>query len=254
MKASVVVYTAIFGNHDILQIPLNYRKGDNSIQYYCITDDINFNNEVYEIIYVNRMYKDITKNARYYKVMGLKSFEEFDYSIWHDGNITIDHSQIYNLIDSLKDGVISVFVHPQRNCLYDEAISCIKLNKDYSLRIFLQMVYYWMKGLKGNSGLVETGILVKDNFKLANSSFKKIWWNQILNFSRRDQISIMYAIERSQIKTSSLIGRGVNNPYSIYIGHNKKHYDDTSIYKLFNGSFIKKVVIAVLVKLKNSSL
>ncbi|AFL81691.1 Protein of unknown function (DUF616) [Aequorivita sublithincola DSM 14238] len=218
----IAIYTSIFGDKDEIRSPLNYRKSA-YIDYYLITDNRESIPLDYNIIYKEPIFDDITKNARYYKINGLEIFKNYDYVIWHDANLQIVDNEIMNILDYVWNKGIAFFQHPERNCTYDEAIKCIELEKDYPFKIFRQIYFYFKLGLKNDTGLYATGLFVKNN-KLADSSFLYFWWNEIKSNSRRDQLSLPYALKKYNIRPGVIEGDIRNNKYSFFHQHKHREY------------------------------
>lgn len=222
MNLKIAVYTAIFGNKDKIKSPINLSK-INQIDYFIITDNKENQSGIYEVIYREDIYSDITKNARYYKIFGIAAFEKYDYVIWHDANLQILHDKIPDLIDALKNKSMATFSHPIRTCFYDEAIACIQDKKEEPLTLFKQVFRYFRKRVPINSGLYETSILVRNN-RIKNLEFNELWWKEIKKFSRRDQIALSYALYKYPVSINILKGERLNNPYSLYFEHFHNYY------------------------------
>lgn len=245
----VAIYTAIFGDKDELKEPFNFSKS-NHIDYFLITDNDDIKSINYKVIFKKSTYDDITKNARYYKVKGLEMFKSYDYVIWHDANIQIIHSKIYSLIRLIDNKEIALIKHPERDCIYDEAIKCIELEKDYPFKIFKQIFFYFIHGINRNSGLYATGLFII-NKNIISNAFLNIWWNEIRNKSRRDQLSLPYALSVGQIEPHILNEDIRNNEYSIFHSHKHKTYNYISSNnpKPFS-SFSKYLAIKMICLLK----
>lgn len=249
MKRKIAVYTAIFNNHDDLNPPINYEESDN-IDYYCITDNENLNDDFYKVIYVEREYYDVTKNARYYKIYGVDPINDYDFSIWHDASLTVDHRMVTELAETAKDYSFSTFRHPDRYCVYDEAIACIDYKKDYPIRLLIQIIFYWIKGIRKNSGMLETSIIVKNNRLYFNNIFYRIWWKHIKIFSRRDQISCIYALKKSNININYILGSRDKNPYSIFNYRVKRRYKDRNLLRYVRSQHLTNLIKYIINKLK----
>lgn len=243
----VAIYTAVFGNKDEVKGPLNY-KFEKGIDYFLITDTEKTKATVYNIIVKKPIYEDITKNARYYKVNGLDIFREYDYVVWHDANIQIIDDKILSLLPYVENNEIAFFKHLERNCVYDEAIKCIELEKDYPFKIFKQIMYYYKKGIKNNTGLYATGLFVV-NRKIINQEFLNVWWSEIEHKSRRDQLSLPYALSAYNIQPYIIKDNIWNNYYSIFHKHKHKQYNFLSIGKPKDFNKISKKIVITLLKL-----
>ncbi|TCK68827.1 uncharacterized protein DUF616 [Winogradskyella wandonensis] len=249
MGYKVAIYTAIFGEKDKIKSPLGYLESPH-VDYYLITDDKDLTSNVYNIIYKKPVYDDITKNARYYKIIGLDQFKDYDFVIWHDANLQVIHSKIIEITDAVADKSIAFFKHPDRDCIYDEAVKCIMLDKDNPFKIFRQVIGYYLKGIRGSIGLYETTIVVKNN-DLISRPFLEFWWNELKSKSRRDQISLPYALKKFNVIPGIIKGNREQNDYAIYSKHSHDNYGFLSRndYKRSN-SFTKRIIIKLIRLLK----
>ena len=85
------------------------------------------------------------------------------------------------------------FNHYDNDCIYQEKKACLSLKKDVPEIMEQQMERYRLEGYPKNNGLIDSGILVRE---LHNEKVRKVmetWWKEILNGSRRDQLSFNYA-------------------------------------------------------------
>jgi len=242
----VAVYTAIFGDKDELKEPLDYKPCEH-VDYYLISDNKKIETKLYKLIVKDSKYDDVTKNARFYKVNGLEEFKEYDYVIWHDGNLQMKHLFINDLIKYVEYDFLASFKHPDRENFYQEAVACIDLNKDFSLKILWQSFIYYWKGLPSNldSQLYETCILVK-NMRLQNKIFYDTWWNQILTFSRRDQLALPYVLFILNTTISVIPGCRYENKFSEFSNHKNKFYGQKLNLERFNFKKIKILSIKLI--------
>jgi hypothetical protein len=98
-----------------------------------------------------------------------------------------------------------ICVHPDRDCIYDEARVCKDLLLDDPKRIDAHMKRYRMAGYPENYGLFATGIIARRHNRPNVRSMCEFWWKEYRIGSRRDQLSLNYAIWRSQpIKISAV--------------------------------------------------
>jgi hypothetical protein len=241
----IAVYTSIFGNKDSLNDPINYSL-NSEIEYFCFTDHDDISSSVYNIIISLPMGKDFSKSSKYYKILGHRNFEDFDYAVYHDGNIQMDHSKLKELVDSSKNYFLSNFMHPHRNCFYDEAIACIKREKDSYLVIFNQVISYFFRGMPKGTGLRENGILVI-NKKESDFEFFELWWGEVNRYSKRDQLSFPFLVNKMNIKIGVLEGVGVQNNFSIYHSH---FLQVNSKEKSFLFKIKKKIIIQLIKTIK----
>lgn len=216
----IAVYTAIFGNKDLLGTPLNYRENP-AIEYFCFTDNMSLTSEVYHVHLLHSEGEEPTRMARKIKILGHPLLENFDYHIWHDGNISIDHSSIFQLIAFGEKHMLATFKHPIRNCFYEEARMCGRRHKDELLKVVKQVNHYYINGLKSQSGLFETGILVKNN-NLRKNKFYEFWWENVSRFTNRDQMALPFVLSKFGEVLNVIPGDGRKNEFSYYYKHKNK--------------------------------
>ena len=240
----IAVYTALYGNKDILRVPISYRNTAD-IDYFVFTDNENLNIYPYKTIFNSKQFNDVAKNARYFKILGDPILQHYDYVIWHDANINIKHNYIINLTKKGQATFLVTFTHPNRNDFYSEAMSCIRVEKDFSLRILRQVFYYFIEGMPAHHGMYATGILIK-NQSIDSGDFYKIWWKQTLKHSRRDQLSIAYTIFKTKAYISVIDDDILSNKYSTYYAHEYLDYKEEKNIMLYNFSFLKKLSYGIV--------
>ncbi len=242
----IAVYTAIFDKKDLLKEPEDYTYNQD-VDYFVVTENIFLESKIYKKILAQIRFTDITKNARYYKIMGHNMLLEYDIIIWHDGSLRMKDKKVYELASFLNDSEIATFQHPDRKNFYEEAIACIRLNKDFPLRIYFQSLIYFFKGIPPESGLFETSILVKKKTS-SNTSFLKAWWGQIQDYSRRDQLALSYIAWRKEKSIEIIPGNRNDNIYSEFYPHSYSNYKSKNPLglKILNNSLIKRIVISSL--------
>lgn len=247
----VLVYTAIFGNKDDVPKVLNFKTGGEfEVQFVCLTDNAQLTSEHYKIDVVKPRFTDIAKNARYYKLHGPSNATDYDIAIWHDSSIWIDFSRLRDLVDYGELFSISTF-HHKRYCAYLEAIACINSQKDFAIRIAVQMFRYFLKGFPANISLNETGILVLRKPDYFGSEFQRVWWNEIENWSRRDQLSFAYTKWHCQWQDLGLLdGGGMDNHYSEWHEHLHQNYTSVNILRWFNFELIRILCIKLIYEMR----
>lgn len=94
----------------------------------------------------------------------------------------------------MKDYDLALFKHPNRDCIYDEAIKCAVKQLDDPEVIIEQAKKYEDSGFAKHKGLGECNILFRRNTPKVRE-FNNAWWSEFTRHSRRDQISFMYAVD-----------------------------------------------------------
>jgi len=191
-KRKIVFYTAIFGEYDNLLLP---DQIDPDIDYICFTDRPRNNYGVWQMRSAPFYHPDPTRIARYVKTHPHELFPEHEVAVWLDANIIL-RGDVHKYIEMVKlQGAHLGFVpHPHRDCFYEEAEACKRLGKDAVGVIDRQVDHYLKRGLPPNQPLFETGFMVADLSNPGTSEALTTWWQQIEQFSRRDQLGLAWVI------------------------------------------------------------
>ena len=148
---------------------------------------------------------DPRRNSRIQKIMPHK-FMKCDHSIYLDGNMKLLVDPQVLIDKYLKDCDIAFFIHGARDCIYDEAIEVAKLGLDDPEVIIEQAKYYEDNEYGKHKGLLQGGFIIRKHNKRVER-FNEAWWADYCRFSRRDQLSLMPAIESSGVIVNPIHGK-----------------------------------------------
>ena len=219
-----VVYTSIFGGYDTLIEPKNISP---NIDYICFTD-ANVKSDVWQIIKVPAIYTDPTRCARKYKLLPHRFLNQYDCSLWVDGNITV-HGDVNKFIDTyLPFTNIAVYDHMQcfdkRNCIYQEAQTIFYFGqkngnyKDDPNIIQQQMERYTKDSYPQNNGLVSSGVILRNHNSTDVIKSMEYWWSEVKYGSKRDQLSFNYSAWKTGLNFKWINGDIRANEYVRLIG------------------------------------
>ena len=98
---------------------------------YFLFSDKEYQSHKWKIKKIKKIFSDPRRVARYYKINSHLFFGNYDAVIWIDGTVQMlkKPSEIVRLF--LKQYNIGVYIHPRRNCIYDEARACRKHQLDH---------------------------------------------------------------------------------------------------------------------------
>lgn len=187
-KKRLAIYTAIIGKYDI---PITPSYIDENCDYFCFTDNSNITSDFWEIIHIS---SDVSgrKLARKIKILPHIYLNQYSESLWVDANFRIK-SSVYKFISAYSTGRSMICMkHPERNCVYDEAIACIEQKKDLPEIINRQIAKYKSEFFPHNFGLISSGILYRRHSKRKVIHLMNDWWNEVNSESGRDQLSFNY--------------------------------------------------------------
>lgn len=203
-KAKTVIYTAITGGYDNLKTP-QYLQYD--VDYVCFTDTPVEGDHVWEIRPMNDFnHGQPVIKAKYYKFFPDKLFPEYTYSVWIDGTWDITGPYLSNMISELtKSGSqIACAPHFERDCIYKEAQICLEQNLDDPWTIERQIDFLHKETYPYGYGLFEMGIIYRKHSAPVIIDLMSQWWNMIMKFSRRDQLSFCYLLWKNNIEADLL--------------------------------------------------
>lgn len=231
----VVIYSCISGRYDTLKIPEVLNP---NFDYVLFTDQPISGLGIFDVRPLPYFHIDPTRSARYVKTHPHILLPEYDTAIWIDASI-ITTSDLSPLVERFHKSskALGVIPHPDRHSVYQEAEACLKLNKDEGSLIQSQIQHYVELGFKGR-GLVESGFMMFDLNNKMTTSFLNCWWREIDTYSKRDQLSLSFALEEVGVKPFFLMQRPNNVRNSedfILVPHG---LDDTISTKLSDELFV----------------
>lgn len=186
-KNKYAIYTALIGNYDEFQEPLYV---DENFDYHLFTDQ-NIESKIFTVHKVESPsnVRDCIKLARKIKILTDDFLPGYEYTVWIDANI-VQKKSISELV--LKEpSEFKTLKHPNRNCSYEEARVCIERKKDDKEIIEKQIQLYEKSGFPSMSGLIASGLLIRQNTSKVRR-FCFLWWQHVSTYSIRDQISFSY--------------------------------------------------------------
>lgn len=198
---SIAVVTAITGGVDKL---IEHKNENPEVSFIAFTDKTFKSNSWTQVPACNN-FKSNRRNSRIHKIL-IHQFVSSKYSIWLDGNIRLNVPAEQVVEDWLKDHDIALFKHPERNCIYDAINVCIGINKGNEIALLKEQGrLYQLGGYPKQKGLCEAGVIVRRHCETIEA-FNNFWWSEHCRFSSRDQISLMYVLNKLNLKVNVVHG------------------------------------------------
>jgi len=225
-----VVYTVITGNYDDVK-ELTFKRNEN-IKYICFTNNKNVKSNTWDVIFINEDLNDHMLNRKI-KLFPHKYIENCDFSLYVDGNILIKNDLICFFEKYCNNELIMALPrHMDRECIYKEAEVCIFQKKDDPDKISAQMSRYRAEGFPNDFGLYENNIILRNHSSSMMYRIMISWWSELNNESKRDQLSLCYALWRMKVKIITLEESSRSkNPYFSIVLH--KSYQEFGILRRF---------------------
>jgi hypothetical protein len=247
----VVIYTAIAGGVDDL-IQHSYRSED--FNYVCFSDRPIDNPGIWEVRLMKKSQLDDVRKAKYYKLFPHELFSEYQHSVWVDGSIDIRDDSLEKKVFALirDSALIAANVHPHRTCSYEEANACISMGKDDAETILRQVDFMKSNGFSQDLGLYELMIIYRRHQDRKVIKLMADWWWMIKTFSRRDQISFMYALNKNHMVCTKLFEQDIRTNPAFSLKKHSTFFYAKMMVDTGNGYNYKNMVIKRFAAKKNS--
>ena len=213
-----VVYTSIFGGYD----EVREQTLPNDWDWKCFSEENSLS-----------IYEDNNRNAKRFKVLPHRYFQDYEYSIFIDGNMSV-RGNINELVDKyLKDANVAFFSQSSnnldsRNSAYEEAQTIFDLGeknmkrtpergilnyKDNPFVIEKQMERYNILRYPSNNGLITGMVILRRHNEKDCIQAMEDWWTEIKYNSKRDQLSFNYVAWMNNLKFNYMDGDSRDNEY-----------------------------------------
>jgi hypothetical protein len=208
------IYSAIYDQYDILKAqPTQTVPTD----FVCFTDSPRLAPiGPWRIIRNNRRNLSPRMRAKYFKIMSHRIFPhgrlslreafpngiwwqvtKYDYLIWIDGSVQIKRPDfVEQVISHIGNSGWTLFVHPDRDCIYDEALASAEMRKYQGLPIHKQVENYRAEGYPEHNGLVATGIIGRNPRDDRLRAINEMWWLENVKWTHQCQLSLPVVIWR----------------------------------------------------------
>lgn len=221
--SNFVVYTVLTGNtENELNNPLP--PDSSGFDRICFTDDISIDPNGWKLVYLDSHYLDAPRASRYPKILPHRYLPEYEWSLYIDNTVRLKRSPLEFFLKYVNDEKTNYWCvpHPWRDCIYDEAEEIIRLGYDDERRVREQMDHYYKLGYPEKSGLVANTVLLRKHNTPGIIGFNEIWFQHVLRFSRRDQLSFPFLAKTLKLDYHLLDLNLQDNEYWTWPGFSTK--------------------------------
>lgn len=222
----VIVASAIFGNYDVIQEPVNISKiAEKHVPFYMFIDEetesymknksvLNSSRMVglWRIIVVRNVpYSDSRRNGKVPKLLLHRLFPNVRYSIWIDGKLKLvrDPYQVLERYLWRENATFAISRHYTRFDVFVEAEANKAGGKYDNASIDDQIDFYRNEGLTPyseaklpiTSDVPEGCVIIREHIPITNL-FTCLWFNEVDRFTSRDQLSFSTVRDKIMSKVS----------------------------------------------------
>ncbi|KAJ0087469.1 hypothetical protein Patl1_09076 [Pistacia atlantica] len=141
-----------------------------------------------------------------HQMLAHRLFPHSKYSIWVDSKSQFRKDPL-GVLEALlwrSNSVLAISQHGARGSVYDEAKAVVSKHKATPEEVEVQLAQYRHDGLpedkrfNGKKALSEASVIVREHTPLTNL-FTCIWFNEVVRFTSRDQLSFPYVLWRLNV-------------------------------------------------------
>lgn len=218
---AAAVITAIYDRYDTLKPALRQLDPHGQpldVDFVCVTDDPALTGDGWRIIYQPRPGLHPNRAAKEPKYAPWQ-YTDAEASVWVDASFRITSPAFTTeaLRHVTSELPIAQFVHPWRDCLYDEAAASAHLPKYADEPIIEQVNHYRGRGHPEHWGLWATGVIARRHTPTVGE-LGALWQAETDRWSFQDQLSHPYALRQTGLRPEPLPGTHLDNPWLTYEG------------------------------------
>ena len=164
-------------------------------------------------------------DAKRHKVLPHRYFQDYEISVWIDGNVELLDNIRPIIRKFLRKGNMAVLRHPAESLegvtpyMYREAEVCLLQGVGNPKDIKRQVDAYRKEGCPADREAVMLSVIIRRHNEPSVIEFDKEWWRQINKYSYRDQISFPYVAWKQDFKYSKLNNVGFDADWYKYNMH-----------------------------------
>lgn len=217
----IIIYTCIAGKYDKHLMQVEPVPG---VRFVCFTDSVGYLKapgwEVLPLASPARLTSGHDIN-RYHKFFPHRILPDARWSIYIDGNIRFE-GDWRDMIARVRDAGagMGTFWHPDGHNLSTEIDACHRYRKfDERDRTVIdgQIACYVRYGVNPELPIPTNNVLVRDHTAANLEPAMSLWWSQLFEFTKRDQISLPFVLQQSGLAWQPLDGEGGIDPARVKV-------------------------------------
>ncbi len=214
-RQRLVVYTALVGAKEALANPLELlpagASSDLELDFVCITDQPQLRSPVWRMQPVGARHLPPEKLSRRPKALPHLYFPEAEFSLYIDNTVRFKRLPQAADLATARPYLFRAFRHATRQHPHEEAAAVAMLAYDDVDTVCGQMDFIASRRAPASLGLTTGTVLLRQHLAPEVQRFGTLWWESILAFSKRDQLSIDFALAEAGCAVDYLPGSTRDN-------------------------------------------
>jgi hypothetical protein len=204
-KPRLVVYTVLIGQKEPLRNPLETlpagSTSDLEIDFVCLTDRPQQASPVWRMLPLTDRHLPAEKLSRRPKAMPHEYFPDVDHSLYVDNTVSFKRLPRSTDLHTEHEFLFRAFRHGTRSTPLQEAAVLATLGYEDVPTICRQLDFYAAQRAPESITPLTTGtVLLRSHHHPQVRKFGQLWWESILAFSKRDQLSLDYARQEAGLE------------------------------------------------------
>jgi hypothetical protein len=183
------IFTCLFGEYDNLNPAPSFTGWD----CFLFTDKKPDDAKEWTVL-IQSPWPDLRKQSRHYKILSHRFLPDYDLVCYLDANMV--------LLKEPPSRPIWGKHYSGRN-LMQEARQILNLQKEDKTIIDRQMIFYSRHRIRQYPSLMQNGFFVREHSARINS-LHEAWWEQVNEFSYRDQLSLPFVMAKMDIHVQGI--------------------------------------------------
>lgn len=217
----LAIYTVLIGTKEELNNPLHYlgtaANSDLELDFICFTDNPNLTSPIWNIRLIKSTPIPPEKLSRQPKALPHRLLPDHEFSLYIDNTVVFKRLPCLADIGDPTGAVFKAFRHPWRSCPLDEADIVVKSGLDQADTVAAQIAFYNRYDPLENIRQLTAGtVLLRRHHHPDIIKFGELWWEQILLFSKRDQLSLDFCARAAGCVIAYFDGDKTNNDLFVW--------------------------------------
>ncbi len=205
----MIIYTSLTNGYDKLQeLQADVSATNVGCEFICFSNDADLKGKsgVWQIRPIPFSCKDPARLSRFAKLNPHIVLPNCEESLYVDANVLLKEP-LFSALAAARAATASVAMcpHPTRDCTYDEAQEAIRVFWPPPSAVIRQVKFLLSENYPRHAGLQQCNIIYRRHLCPNVVKFSEVWWRQFCEFSRRDQISVGYALKEAGITPTQLM-------------------------------------------------